>query len=132
MNTLFDTFQSFRTIYCVCPCCNKLMRLSDLRLQYEGEAPETWLDKYEKKEVSLREKEEKFKNKEKDMRKKAAEKGTVLGTVFDAIKRSKKGVAIEKIKEKSGFDGRQLSNALYKLTKQGKIKTVSRGVYIKK
>ena len=62
-----------------------------------------------------------------------ASKGeTVLSTVFDAIKRSKKGVPIEKIKDKSGFDGRQLSNALYKLTKQGKIKTVSRGVYIKK
>ena len=67
------------------------------------------------------------------VKKPAAAKGaTVLGTVFDAIKRSKKGVAIEKIKDKSGFDGRQLSNALYKLTKQGKIKTVSRGVYIKK
>ncbi len=62
----------------------------------------------------------------------AAKGATVLGAVFDAIKRSKKGVAIEKIKDKSGFDGRQLSNALYKLTKQGKIKTVSRGVYIKK
>jgi histone H1/5 len=67
------------------------------------------------------------------VKKPAAAKGeTVLGSVFDSIKRSKKGVAIEKIKEKTGYDGRQLSNALYKLTKQGKIKTVSRGVYLKK
>jgi len=67
------------------------------------------------------------------VKKPAVAKGaTVLGTVFNAIKRSKKGVAIEKIKEKTGFEGRQLSNALYKLTKQGKIKTVSRGVYLKK
>ncbi len=67
------------------------------------------------------------------VKKPAAAKGvTVLGSIFDAIKRSKKGVAIEKIKEKTGYDGRQLSNALYKLTKQGKIKTVSRGVYLKK
>ena len=62
----------------------------------------------------------------------AAKGETVLGSVFDSIKRSKKGIAIEKIKEKTRYDGRQLSNALYKLTKQGKIKTVSRGVYIKK
>jgi len=62
----------------------------------------------------------------------AAQSGTVLGSIFDAIKRTKKGIAIEKIKEKTGFGGRQLSNALYKLTKQGKIKTVSRGVYMKK
>jgi predicted Rossmann fold nucleotide-binding protein DprA/Smf involved in DNA uptake len=67
------------------------------------------------------------------VKKPAAAKGaTVLGSVFDSIKRSKKGVAIEKIKEKTGYDGRQLSNALYKLTKQGKIKTISRGVYLKK
>jgi len=67
------------------------------------------------------------------VKKPTAVKGeTVLGSVFDSIKRSKKGIAIEKIKEKTGYDGRQLSNALYKLTKQGKIKTVSRGVYIKK
>ena len=67
------------------------------------------------------------------VKKPAAAKGvTVLGSIFDAIKRSKKGVAIEKIKEKTGYDGRQLSNALYKLTKQGKIKTISRGVYLKK
>ena len=67
------------------------------------------------------------------VKKPAAAKGvTVLGSVFDSIKRSKKGVAIDKIKEKTGYDGRQLSNALYKLTKQGKIKTVSRGVYLKK
>ena len=43
------TFQAFRTIYCVCPCCNNLMRLSDIKLEYEGEAPLTWLDKYEEK-----------------------------------------------------------------------------------
>jgi hypothetical protein len=67
------------------------------------------------------------------VKKPAAAKGvTVLGSVFDSIKRSKKGISIEKIKEKVGFGGRQLSNALYKLTKQDKIKTVSRGVYIKK
>jgi len=67
------------------------------------------------------------------VKKQADAKGaTVLGSVFDSIKRSKKGVAIEKIKEKTGYDGRQLSNALYKLTKQGKIKTISRGVYLKK
>jgi predicted Rossmann fold nucleotide-binding protein DprA/Smf involved in DNA uptake len=66
-------------------------------------------------------------------KKPAAAKGmTVLDTVFDTIKKSKTGIVIEKIKEKAGLDGRKLSNALYKLTKQGKIKTVSRGVYMKK
>jgi len=63
---------------------------------------------------------------------KPAKGSTVLDTVFDLIKRSKKGVAIATLKDKSGLDARQLSNALYKLSKKGTIKTVSRGVYVKK
>jgi len=63
---------------------------------------------------------------------KPAKGSTVLDTVFDLIKRSRKGVAIATLKEKSGLDARQLSNALYKLTKKGTIKTISRGVYVKK
>jgi predicted Rossmann fold nucleotide-binding protein DprA/Smf involved in DNA uptake len=72
-------------------------------------------------------------------KKKAAPRGrkpatgsTVLDTVYDVIKRSRKGVTIATLKEKSGLDARQLSNALYKLSKKGIIKTVSRGVYVKK
>jgi len=72
---LLETFQSFRTIYCICPCCNNLMRLSDINLHYAGEAPETWLDKYEKKVLVLQKKEEKFQEKEKEMREKAKQKG---------------------------------------------------------
>jgi len=67
------------------------------------------------------------------VKKPAAAKGvTVLDSVFDIIKRSKKGVAIAKLKEKTKLDARQLSNALYKLSNKGKIKAMSRGVYIKK
>ena len=62
---------------------------------------------------------------------KPATESTVLDTVFDVIKRSRKGAAIATLKEKSGLDARQLSNALYKLSKKGIIKTVSRGVYVK-
>ena len=64
--------------------------------------------------------------------KKAAKGTTVLDNVFDAIKRSKKGVTIAALRAKTALDARQLSNALYKLTKKGHIKSVSRGVYAKK
>ena len=67
------------------------------------------------------------------VKKTAAAMGTtVLDSVFDIIKRSKKGVAIAKLKEKTKLDARQLSNALYKLSNKGKIKAISRGVYMKK
>lgn len=65
-------------------------------------------------------------------RKKAAKGSTVLNSVYGVIKRSKKGVAIAALKQKTKLDARQLSNALYKLSKKGVIKAKSRGVYVAK
>ncbi|MCD4788028.1 MAG: hypothetical protein K8R09_07400 [Desulfobacterales bacterium] len=57
---------------------------------------------------------------------------TVIDSVFEVIKRSRKGATIVNLKEKTGFDSRQLSNALYKLSKRGMIVSKTRGVYMKK
>ncbi len=61
----------------------------------------------------------------------AAKKMTVLEKVYEVIRRSRNGANIAKLREKTKLESRQLSNALYKLTKKGKIKSKSRGVYIK-
>jgi predicted transcriptional regulator len=61
-----------------------------------------------------------------------AKQVTMLDTVFDVIKRTKKGVTVTQLREKTKLDSRQLSNALYKLTKKGVIQTKSRGLYVKK
>lgn len=66
------------------------------------------------------------------VKKAPAGQATILGSVLGAIKKSKNGVAIGKIKEKTGLEQRQLSNALYKLSKNGKIKVKVRGIYIAK
>ena len=66
-------------------------------------------------------------------RKAAAAGGkTVLDTVYDAIKRNKKGVTVVQLKQKTKLDARQLSNALYKLSKKGQVYAKSRGLYVKK
>ena len=57
---------------------------------------------------------------------------TVLDRVFDAIKRSKKGVSVSQLKQRTKLDARQLSNALYKLSKKGQVYAKSRGLYVKK
>lgn len=57
---------------------------------------------------------------------------TVLDTVYDVIKRTKKGVAVAQLKLKTDLDARQLSNALYKLSKKGQVYAKSRGLYVKK
>jgi len=61
-----------------------------------------------------------------------AKQETMLDAVFNAIKRTKKGVTVAQLREKTKLDSRQLSNALYKLTKKGAIQTKSRGLYVKK
>jgi hypothetical protein len=56
---------------------------------------------------------------------------TVLDSVYNAIKRSRGGIGIAQLKKKTGLGDRQLSNALYKLTKKGVVFAKSRGVYAK-
>jgi len=63
-------------------------------------------------------------------KKAAAKSDTVIDTIFKAVAASKSGISIDDLKKKTRIEGRQLSNALYKLTKRGKIKPKSRGVYI--
>ena len=49
--------------------------------------------------------------------------------VYGFIKSSDNGVTTAILVEKTGFDSRKIQNAVYKLKKQGKIKTEKRGVY---
>lgn len=56
---------------------------------------------------------------------------TVLDSVFEAIKHSHSGISIVQLKKKTDLGDRQLSNALYKLTKKGLVHAKSRGVYVK-
>ncbi len=74
-SSLLESFQSFRTILCVCPCCGQIRRLSDLKLRYAGKAPSTWLDKLDEKSLALDDKEALFEEKEAKMREAAAERG---------------------------------------------------------
>lgn len=61
----------------------------------------------------------------------AVDGSSVLDTVYDVIKRSRKGASIAHLREKTGLEARQISNALYKLTKKGMVQTKTRGVYSK-
>lgn len=62
----------------------------------------------------------------------AAKKETVLDTVLGMVKKARKGITIADLKAKTGLNSRQLSNALYKLSKRDLIATKSRGLYVKK
>ena len=72
---LFTEFQELRKILCLCPCCNTLVRVSDLHLRIMGAGVKTWLDDYERKQLLLAKKVEAFDEKEDKLREKAVEKG---------------------------------------------------------
>lgn len=56
---------------------------------------------------------------------------TAYATVIGIINRSKKGVGAAKLVERTGFNQKKIANLLYKGKKQGKIKNVGRGIYVK-
>ena len=47
------------------------------------------------------------------------------------IKASRKGVSAAVLKNKTGFNDQKIRDNIYRLKKQGKIKAVSRGFYVK-
>ena len=62
---------------------------------------------------------------------KSAGKLTAADTVLAIVKMSKKGVDTATLKEKTGFPDYKVHNTVYKLKKQGKIKSEGKGVYVK-
>ncbi len=72
---LFEEFQEFRKILCICPCCGDLVRVSDLKLRAKGAVARTWLDDYAKRDLDLGKKEERFDDEEGKLRELAREKG---------------------------------------------------------
>jgi len=56
---------------------------------------------------------------------------TAADTVFGFIKRYRKGVDVSTLMEKTGFNRKKIYNNVKVLKKQGKIKSVRKGVYVK-
>ena len=62
--------------------------------------------------------------------KKKASKLTDTDKVLNIINRSKKGVTTQTLIKKTGFDAKKIANMVFRATKMGKIKSVSKGVYV--
>ena len=55
---------------------------------------------------------------------------SAIDTVVGIVRKSKKGVTVAIIREKTGFDDKQIRNCIYRARKQRKIKNLKRGVYV--
>ncbi len=62
---------------------------------------------------------------------KKAKPVTAADTVLAIINRYKKGVGMAALMEKTGYNQKKIANLVFKLRKQGKIKSVAKGVYLK-
>ena len=56
---------------------------------------------------------------------------TDIDRVYNIVNRSKNGVSIDALEEKTGFEKKKINSILYKLKKKGKIKNKAKGIYVK-
>lgn len=75
MTGIIEELSELRKILCICPCCGKVVRVSDLHLKVKKPITKTWLDTYESKIIKMTEEEQKFDEKEDKLRDKAKELG---------------------------------------------------------
>lgn len=57
--------------------------------------------------------------------------GSATAAVLSAIQKSKKGISIDLIMERTGAGRQTVNGILARMKKEGKIKTASRGIYVK-
>jgi len=51
--------------------------------------------------------------------------------VLNIIKRSQKGVSVQTLIKKTGFNAKKIANIVFRAYKEGKIKRAGKGIYIK-
>ena len=56
---------------------------------------------------------------------------TASETVLAIVKRSRKGIDTATLERKTGFKGRKIRDIIFRLRKQGKIKSERKGIYVK-
>jgi transcription initiation factor IIE alpha subunit len=56
---------------------------------------------------------------------------SVSGTVLAIVKRSRKGIDTATLEKKTGFKGRKIRDTIFRLRKEGKIKSERKGIYVK-
>jgi predicted nucleotidyltransferase len=62
---------------------------------------------------------------------KKAARVTASDTVLTLIKKSKKGINTDTLRKKTGINDNNMRGIVYRLQKQGKIKSAGRGIYVK-
>ena len=55
---------------------------------------------------------------------------TATDKILNIINKSKRGASIQALMKRTGFDKKKVANIVFRVSKMGKIKNVSKGVYV--
>ncbi len=55
---------------------------------------------------------------------------TATDKVLNIINKSKKGVSVQALIKRTGFDKKKVANIVFRVSKMGRIKSVGKGVYV--
>ena len=69
-------------------------------------------------------------SKKKSTAKRKIAKFTDTAKIINVIKRSKKGLDVAALQQKTGFDEKKIRNVIYNAHKEGKIRRAGRGIYM--
>ena len=58
-------------------------------------------------------------------------KVSASATVLAVIKRSRKGIDVATLRNKTGFEGRKISDIVQRFKREGKVKNSGKGLYVK-
>ncbi len=89
------------------------------------------IGKIEKSERAQAVKETKRKARERKLARRKAKFWMMTEAVLKVIKRHRKGIDMSKLKDKAGLDAKKINRIVFQLRKQGKIKSLRRGFYVK-
>jgi len=73
MIKITDYIKEQRHIFGICPCCNDVFRLSDVKLSYKAKYKPDWLDAVEKLQQKIENSIERFEERKKEIRMRAIE-----------------------------------------------------------
>jgi len=72
MSDFISAFTNLKSIFCLCPNCKLISRLSNLNIQSPKKVSRTWLDDFEDRQIQLQAEISDFQSKEKAIRSAAA------------------------------------------------------------
>ena len=75
VQSFVEMFNQLKTVHCMCPNCDNIMRTSDLKLISKEKTDKTWLDTHDAKAKKIDKKEDEFAEEESKIREKSRKRG---------------------------------------------------------